>query len=152
MAVEALSPRPLATPVALMPDETRARATLKGEPEPQPSPSPSPEGRASAASPEATQCIDAAIAVHVLRAGLRDPDSLVLESVCSHIPAKAVCITYRAKNGFGGVNRERVAFYMLALSKSAKLWNQQCAGDGFHDVPLWSLSSCESLLESKLGR
>jgi hypothetical protein len=120
--------------------------------EPAPTPRPSPLAASPDSAPETTQCLDAAIAVHVLRSSLRDPDSLVLESVYSRLPAMAVCINYRAKNGFGGVNRERVAFYNLTLSKSVKLWNQQCAGEGFHDVSLWNLSTCESLVESRLGK
>ena len=79
------------------------------------------------------------IAVRLLRESLRDPDSLVLENVFARHPAYAICIRYRAKNGFGGYNREFVAFHDLQLTKSAAIWNKHCAGSGFYDIPTFGL-------------
>jgi len=49
---------------------------------------------------------NAASGVELLRASLRDPDSMVVEHVyakMSHKPDHPlICIAYRAKNGFGG--------------------------------------------------
>ncbi len=81
----------------------------------------------------------AMVAVRLLRESLRDPDSLVLENVFARRPAYAICIRYRAKNGFGGYNREFVAFHDLQLTKSAAIWNKHCAGSGFYDIPTFGL-------------
>ena len=48
----------------------------------------------------------AAVAVRLVRANLRDPESFVLESAHASHSGNEVCITYRARNGFGGMNRE----------------------------------------------
>jgi hypothetical protein len=104
------------------------------------------------ASPGNDADFSAGFAVHMLRSSLRDPDSLVLEHVYSRIPVTAICIEYRAKNGFGGVNRERAAFYNFSLTKDIRVWNRQCAGSGFREISLWNLDVYERLIESKLGR
>jgi TM2 domain len=104
------------------------------------------------ASPESGADLSAGMAVHILRASLRDPDSLVLESVYSHVPAIAICIEYRAKNGSGGLNREQVAFYHLQLTKNIGIWNEQCAGTGFREVSLSTIAFYEKLIQAKLSR
>lgn len=49
-------------------------------------------------------------ATAAIRATVRDPDSLVIEEVGVSLDGKVACATYRARNGFGGMNRERMAF------------------------------------------
>ena len=45
-----------------------------------------------------------------IKNSMRDPDSLVIEQALISEDGKNVCVQYRAKNGFGGMNREAVAF------------------------------------------
>ena len=130
----------------LNPSAEQSHQWIRDEPAPQ---KPATEST-RAANGEQGADFAAAIAVHILRSSLRDPDSLVLESVYSRVPAMAVCMEYRAKNGFGGVNRERAAFYNLQLSKSASVWNRYCAGSGFRNVVLSNLEIYEQLIQSNL--
>lgn len=68
-------------------------------------------------------------AVAQLRQGLRDPDSLVIESARVAGDAAQVCIEYRAKNGFGGTNKEFVVFTSKKVyPNNAGVWNKQCLG------------------------
>ena len=81
----------------------------------------------------------ATAAVDVLRRSLRDPDSLVIESVFTKDPTRAVCIAYRARNGFGGMNRTGSVVMGAKLSSDVSIWNRECAGKGFRDVSLFGL-------------
>lgn len=69
----------------------------------------------------------------LVKRSLRNPDSLKVESVLV-TDALAVCATYRAQNGFGGMNREQAVMNSAqtkVLSNSEKgfaaLWNHECA-------------------------
>lgn len=69
----------------------------------------------------------AELATSLLKNSLRDPDSFTLETVGVSDDAGVVCIAYRAKNGFGGMNREYVT---LLGAKSYRndpgVWNKNC--------------------------
>ncbi len=68
-------------------------------------------------------------AVVQLKQGLRDPDSLVVESARVAVDAAQVCIEYRAKNGFGGTNKEFVVFTSKkAYPNNVPVWNKTCLG------------------------
>ncbi len=73
------------------------------------------------------------VAVAALKASLRNPDSLVLDSVFLITETAAVCIEYRAQNGFGGTNREIAVFAPDGTAKNGsddqvrRLWNKECA-------------------------
>jgi hypothetical protein len=63
-----------------------------------------------------------------LRAAMRNPDSFKLASV--HVKTTgAVCYSYRAQNGFGGMNLEYAALApgSTGLKQNASAWNSQCA-------------------------
>jgi hypothetical protein len=75
-----------------------------------------------------------AIAVASLKNALRDPDSLVVESVLVSDDGKYSCLTYRAKNGFGGMNRDTVVFTVAGGDESSRGWNRHCAGKQLNDV------------------
>ena len=47
--------------------------------------------------------------------------------------AKWACIEYRARNGFGGMNRERVAFSEAGGSQSPRAWNKHCLSNTLLD-------------------
>jgi hypothetical protein len=69
-----------------------------------------------------------------VKSRLRNPDSLVIESAFVVFSTDAVCLTYRAQNGFGGMNREMAVFVVdknIAAvgndSKTIAVWNRECA-------------------------
>lgn len=45
----------------------------------------------------------------ILKSSLKDPESLIVESLYEAVDASIVCINYRAKNSFGGFSREFAA-------------------------------------------
>lgn len=72
--------------------------------------------------------------MYVVKKSLRNPDSLKAESVIV-TEALAVCATYRAQNGFGGMNVEQAVMsadqtqaMMTGQPGFAKLWARECAG------------------------
>lgn len=66
-------------------------------------------------------------AAKVLRQMMRDPDSFVVESASVSEDAQLVCIEYRSRNGFGGMNREFAAFRNgKPYLKDAGVWNKHC--------------------------
>lgn len=82
----------------------------------------------------------AAVAAKSLRDAMRNPDSLVLEKALV-MDSGAVCIEYRAQNGFGGMNRASAVVppgTAKLLNGDApgfdKSWNKNCAGKTGHDV------------------
>lgn len=76
----------------------------------------------------------AIFAVTALRHGLRDPDSVNWESISVSDDASVVCVEYRAKNGFGGVNFEQTVYTKGKFSTAAKPWNRHCAGKQLNDL------------------
>lgn len=64
--------------------------------------------------------------VKAVALNLRDPDSLVVEALLSNNEASTGCIAYRAKNGFGGMNREVVIFTNGKAKKGNEAWSKHC--------------------------
>lgn len=92
-----------------------------------------PEQIASEAA-EKSRSQRAIFVVTALRHGLRDPDSVKWESVSVSDDASVVCVEYRAKNGFGGVNFEQTVYTKGKFSTAAKPWNRHCAGKQLNDL------------------
>lgn len=69
-----------------------------------------------------------------IKAATRDPNSLSWVSVLANDDASVVCVTYRARNGFGGMNVEHVVGSALGISTSASAWNKSCANRDMHDM------------------
>ena len=76
----------------------------------------------------------AAAGAITLKKNARDPDSFVLEDVALRAD-EAICYTYRARNGFGGMNREnavlshdRKKFLQSGDAGFVRLWNHECSG------------------------
>ena len=38
-----------------------------------------------------------------------------------------ICVEYRAKNGFGGMNSEIAVFFENKISRDTTMWNKKCA-------------------------
>jgi hypothetical protein len=75
----------------------------------------------------------AKIAAFLLKKTMRDPESFTLESILV-MHSGSVCIDYRARNGFNGMNKESAVFLAkggLKVPSSdgfASAWNRSCAG------------------------
>ena len=106
---------------------------------------PAPAGAPS--MPAATQTVKAlpdparearvkqALAVATLvKTGLRDPDSVTWQHIRVSEDAGVVCLEYRAKNGFGGLNLERTAYAKGRLNNDAATWNKHCAAKPLYDL------------------
>lgn len=69
----------------------------------------------------------AAETVKAIRGAMRDPDSLVVDSIGVDQNGDVACVAYRARNGFGGVNRESAILVGRALKKATtELWTKHC--------------------------
>lgn len=65
-------------------------------------------------------------AANALKRSLRDPASLVWESIRTNEEATVICLEYRARNGFGGMNKEFVVIADGNTSQKAAAWNKHC--------------------------
>lgn len=66
------------------------------------------------------------VARRALKASLRDPDSLELGSVRANRDGTLVCMEYRARNGFGGLNKEILVVRSGTASQELRDWNKHC--------------------------
>lgn len=72
-----------------------------------------------------------------LKASMRNPDSLVIESARANEDASIMCVEYRAQNGFGGMNREFIAFDKDSKAhQQASWWNKHCKS-AMYDVTIY---------------
>lgn len=69
-----------------------------------------------------------------IKASLREPDSVQWANVLSNTDGTVVCVTYRARNGFGGINVEDATFAKGQISKAVPAWNKNCAGKSLNDM------------------
>ena len=61
-----------------------------------------------------------------VKASLRDPESFAIEYVGVNEDATVACVEYRAKNGFGGMNKEFAVYAKNNISQSPESWNKNC--------------------------
>lgn len=90
------------------------------------------EDRAKAAS--TARLTAARAAATALKQSLRDPASVQWESILVSDDAKTVCVAYRARNGFGGLNREIAVYHNGKPSQSISSWNTWCAGKQLYNA------------------
>lgn len=57
---------------------------------------------------------------------LRDPESFAVEYVGVNEDTTVACVEYRAKNGFGGMNKEFAVYAKDKISQSPESWNKYC--------------------------
>lgn len=62
-----------------------------------------------------------------IKQAMREPDSISWVSVLTSDDASVVCATYRARNGFGGMNIEYATRTKAGISTSIAVWNKHCA-------------------------
>lgn len=68
----------------------------------------------------------ATVTSSILRASMRDPESLKFETLLVSEDAATVCAQYRARNGFGGMNRELFVSSEEGHSQTLDAWNKHC--------------------------
>lgn len=61
-----------------------------------------------------------------VKSSLRDPESFVVEFVGVNEDSTVACVEYRAKNGFGGMNKEFAVYAKDKISQSPESWNKYC--------------------------
>lgn len=74
------------------------------------------------------------IAGTALKQSLKDPSSLVFEKILADEDAKTICMTYRAKNSFGALNKEFMLFHNGRPSQTESAWNKRCANKSMYDM------------------
>lgn len=94
------------------------------DPPPKPAPTPEEEARFRKV---------AAVVMHIKKS-LRNPASVVWEEIFSNDDGSIVCVTYRAQNGFGGLNREHISYAKEKLSLEPSRWNKHCAKKALNDM------------------
>lgn len=65
-------------------------------------------------------------AMKALLGAMRQPESVVWEDARAANDGALVCMSFRARNGFGGMNREYATVLKGKASLSAALWNKHC--------------------------
>lgn len=76
------------------------------------------------------------IIIKAIKGSLRDPNSLEWDQIYANNAGTAFCFEYRARNGFGGMNREIMVVVNGKTSQSASAWNKHCTGKGFKDYTI----------------
>ena len=94
-----------------------------------------PEQKAQKEAETARYAVAAATS-KLLRDTMRDPESMKFESLRVSENADTVCMEYRARNGFGGMNREFMVVADGKTSQKPNAWNKHCTG-GMYDM-LWA--------------
>lgn len=74
------------------------------------------------------------LAAKAVKASLRNPDSLSFQQILANDDGSVICLTYRAQNGFGGMNIEHVLFKDGDPSQSHASWHANCAHKMLNDV------------------
>lgn len=98
----------------------------------------SPEAKAArekAQTEKELRTLAAAAAIASIRAALRNPDSLKIDSLRTDTTGKLICVEYSAQNGFGGFNREYIAFVSGKSQTSPEVWNKHCTKGLFDLTP-----------------
>lgn len=94
-------------------------------PRPQVTAAKTPEQLAADAKKEAT-FRKTAMAAAAVKSAMRDPDSLTWETIRANDDASVICMEYRARNGFGGMNREFAVLVNGKASQKPEAWNKHC--------------------------
>lgn len=75
---------------------------------------------------EASRAIFVQMAVSSLKKAARDPESLTVDVARTNKDGSVICLEYRARNGFGGMNREHLAVADGKANGTPEHWNKHC--------------------------
>jgi hypothetical protein len=73
-------------------------------------------------------------AARAVRTAARDPASVVFERILADENGQTICLTYRARNGFGGMTREHLTMRGGVGLPRASDWNRHCARKAMFDL------------------
>lgn len=68
-------------------------------------------------------------AMHMLRqvkASMRDPESFRVERFAANDDGSLLCLQYRSRNGFGGMNREQMVIDNGNANRAKEAWKKRC--------------------------
>jgi NMD protein affecting ribosome stability and mRNA decay len=99
-----------------------------------PPPAPKTPAQQAAEAQKEARFQKTVLVVKTIRSALRDPESVKWESVAANDDASIVCVEYRARNGFGGLNLERATYAKGKLSTESVPWNKNCAHKSLFDM------------------
>lgn len=85
-----------------------------------------PKKTSEQSAAETKRYVVAVSATKAIRESMRDPDSLEYDALRVNDDASVVCAKYRARNGFGGVNRELMVITGKGASQTPDDWNEHC--------------------------
>ena len=74
------------------------------------------------------------LAAKAVKSSLRNPDSLAFQSIHANDDGSVICMTYRAQNGFGGMNLGYVVFKNGEPSQNRASWQSNCAHKVLYDL------------------
>jgi hypothetical protein len=69
-----------------------------------------------------------------IKANLREPSSVECVDISSSDDGSLVCVQYRARNGFGGMNVESATAARGKLRTGSAAWNKDCAGKSLREM------------------
>jgi hypothetical protein len=67
--------------------------------------------------------------VDVVKETLRDPSSMEVDKRGYNLTNDAVCLKYRARNGFGGMNVAYAIYHDGKIHQTASGWDRFCTGN-----------------------
>jgi hypothetical protein len=70
----------------------------------------------------------------MLKLSLRDPESLKFDVVLIDKYSTVVCAVYRARNGFGGMNKEMIVLAESKADSSPEAWDKYCTKGEMFDM------------------
>lgn len=76
-----------------------------------------------------------ALVLKAIKKNLKDPQSVDWITIAADDDAKVICVEYRAKNSFGALTIEQMAFANNKFAQEPGFWNKYCGGKkGLHDM------------------
>lgn len=85
----------------------------------------------AAENEQASRAMFVRMAIKSLKKAARDPESVIVDVARSNKDGSVICLEYRARNGFGGMNREHLAVADGKALGTPKHWNTHCTKELF---------------------
>lgn len=106
-------------------------AAISGKPTPTALPTPEQQAL-NELSEKRTAAVS--ITARMIKDSLREPESVQWITALANESGQIVCLEYRARNGFGGMNVERMTITPQGAGQEASRWNDHCAGVSLYDM------------------
>lgn len=126
---------PLAKVLVVLVGVVMLAAMCDRESAPKPPPPPPPTAAQLAAkAAEDRRFQKAVFAARIVRAGLKDPESVQWDVIMVNDDATTVCVAIKARNSFNAVVPQHVVFVKEVPSTEVAQWNKHCAGKSMHNM------------------